>query len=334
MDSVTSDIVRRLANQAEAVCRRYLSNGRRVGAYWIVGDVRNAKGRSLFVRLASRDGAPAGKWTDAATGEHGDLLDVIAAAVGAESHGEALDEARQFLGVTGVSPSRSFPHNGEALAARIFAAARRLEGGLGTAYLADRGLDHRLAGDEVRFAPHCSFSDGGARRSRPALISAVRDDKGAVVGILRTYLTVATPPTMFARRALGRIRGKGVVFGVETEAMIIAEGLETALSVRMALRGSTVVSALSAAHLALWTPPPTLRRLYIAADRDAAGLNAAERLAARARAGGTTCETLFPLAKDFNDDLRAHGVEALRTRLLSRLDPVDRCAEAYPNFPR
>ena len=73
-----------LASRAEAVCRHYLSNGRRFGRYWIVGDVRNTPGRSMFVRLA---GSPtgkvaAGKWTDAATGEHGDLLDVIRESAG------------------------------------------------------------------------------------------------------------------------------------------------------------------------------------------------------------------------------------------------------------
>ena len=74
-----AELAHRLAREAEAVCRHYLSNGRRVGNYWLVGDVRNTAGRSMFVRLKGRDigGRPAGKWTDAATGEHGDLLDVI-----------------------------------------------------------------------------------------------------------------------------------------------------------------------------------------------------------------------------------------------------------------
>lgn len=67
----------RLGRQAEAVCRHYLSAGRRQGHYWQVGDVRNTPGRSMFVRLRDTAKGPAGKWTDAATGERGDLLDVI-----------------------------------------------------------------------------------------------------------------------------------------------------------------------------------------------------------------------------------------------------------------
>ena len=39
-------------------------------------------GRSLFVRLQDSPKGPAGKWTDAATGEHGDLLDIIRESLG------------------------------------------------------------------------------------------------------------------------------------------------------------------------------------------------------------------------------------------------------------
>ena len=46
-----SELAHRLARDAEAVCRHYLSAGRREGGYWLVGDVRNTPGRSMFVRL-------------------------------------------------------------------------------------------------------------------------------------------------------------------------------------------------------------------------------------------------------------------------------------------
>ena len=71
MTSPAAELARRLAREAEAVCRHYLSNGRRCGRYWIVGDVANTPGRSLYVRLhgpSSGKGA-AGKWADAATGQ-------------------------------------------------------------------------------------------------------------------------------------------------------------------------------------------------------------------------------------------------------------------------
>lgn len=61
-----ADLARRLARDAEVVCRHYLSNGHRRGRYWVIGDVMNTPGRSLYVRLTGPDSGPgaAGKWTD------------------------------------------------------------------------------------------------------------------------------------------------------------------------------------------------------------------------------------------------------------------------------
>ena len=51
MAGAATELAYRLAREAEAVCRHYLSNGRRMGRYWVVGDVANTPGRSLYVRL-------------------------------------------------------------------------------------------------------------------------------------------------------------------------------------------------------------------------------------------------------------------------------------------
>ena len=71
MSGPVAELARRLARDAEAVCHYYLSNGRRQGRYWTVGDAQNSPGRSLYVRLRGPESGPgaAGKWTDAATGE-------------------------------------------------------------------------------------------------------------------------------------------------------------------------------------------------------------------------------------------------------------------------
>src|SRR5215475_11569450 len=71
-----SELAYRLAREAEAVCRHYLSNGKRVGRYWLVGDVHNTPGRSMFVRLQDSPKGPAGKWTDAATAQGARLIGI------------------------------------------------------------------------------------------------------------------------------------------------------------------------------------------------------------------------------------------------------------------
>ena len=90
-----TEIAAELSARAEDVCRRYLPRGRKQGRYWTVGDTSGAKGRSLFVRLAP-PGIP-GKWTDVATNEPGDLLDLIRLHTSGASLRHAMDEARAFL---------------------------------------------------------------------------------------------------------------------------------------------------------------------------------------------------------------------------------------------
>ena len=66
MYSETEDVIRALAQNAEGVCRAYLPAGRREGSYWIVGDLQNNPGRSLFVRLSGPASGPgaAGKFSE------------------------------------------------------------------------------------------------------------------------------------------------------------------------------------------------------------------------------------------------------------------------------
>jgi hypothetical protein len=108
MKENASELSRRLANHAEAVCRHYLFNGRREGRYWLVGDVRNAPGRSMYVRLSGPDSGKgaAGKWTDAATAEHGDLLDVIRESCGLADFKDLADEVRTFLSLPREDPEQ------------------------------------------------------------------------------------------------------------------------------------------------------------------------------------------------------------------------------------
>lgn len=103
-----ADLSRQLARHTEAVCRHYLPAGHRDGRYWIVGDVHGAQGHSLYVRLngPDRGKGAAGKWTDAATGEHGDLLDLIREAHGLVDFRDVAAEARRFLALPQSEPMR------------------------------------------------------------------------------------------------------------------------------------------------------------------------------------------------------------------------------------
>jgi hypothetical protein len=337
-----SEVARRLAQNAEAVCRHYLSNGRREGRTWRVGDVDNTPGRSMAVRLTGPDSGPgaSGHFTDFATGEHGDLLDVIARTCRLHAFRDVLEEARRFLSLPQPESHPTAPRlppapSGSPEAARrLFASAKPTLGTIAETYLRGRGIVGVGDLDCLRFHPRCYYRahDNAPGETWPALIAAVTDLDGALTGILRTWLArdgSGKAPLATPRRALGRLLGSGVRFGTAQPApaqagvMAAGEGLETMLSLRIVLPAMPMVAALSSAHVAALILPAGLRRLYIARDNDRAGHRAAEALGIRANADGIEDVVLTPHADDFNTDLCGLGPEALAASLRAQLMPED-----------
>ncbi len=323
-----------LARSAESVCRRYLSNGRRDGRYWTVGDVHNTPGRSLYVRLRGPgDGAcRPGKWTDAATGEHGDLLDLIQLTCGLGGVTDAMTEARRFLSLP--EPEREIPpierrpalRGSSEAARRLWAAGRPISGTPAERYLHGRGLTLICRGLPLRYHSSCFHQDRTTKTRMPALLAAVTDDRGTVTGVHRTWLDATTAlkaAVETPRKAMGELLGRGVRFGQAGAVMVAGEGLETVLSLRLILPPLPCIAALSAAHLGALVFPPGLQRLYVAEEADAAGRRAMERLRTRGEEVGIEVRSLRSVAKDFNDDLRALGADQVRRRVLEQLRRED-----------
>jgi hypothetical protein len=335
-----SELAHRLGSQAEAVCRQYLSNGRREGRYWLVGDARNTPGRSMFVRLKESPKGPVGKWTDAATGEHGDLLDVIRETCGLIDFHDVADEARRFLSLPRAELESASKHprlpaqTGSAEAAqRLFAMSQPVMRTLVETYLGNRGITPLHEDGALRFHPRCYYRPDEHSRNEiwPAMIARVTDLDGRITGAHRTWLDpdgfdplrLGKAPIDTPRRAMGDLLGNAVRFGVANEVLAAGEGIETMLSLRCVLPTLPMAAALSANHLAALLLPPTLRRLYIARDNDAAGEVAAAALTERAEATGVETIVWKPRRGDFNEDLRAFGLDVLRAALRIQLVPQD-----------
>lgn len=335
MSGIAHDLSRRLADRAEAVCRHYLSNGRREGRYWLVGDIRNTPGRSLFVRLRPSAKGQAGKWTDAATGEHGDLLDVIRGSRGLTDFADVAKEARAFLNLPHPEPEPAAPRRhvmpapsrSVEAARRLFAMSRPIAGTLAETYLRRRGITLLHGTGNLRFHPCCYYKpDDGPTETWPAMIAAVTDLSGRITGVHRTWLAPDgsdKAPVDTPRKAMGDLLGSTVRIGVPDSVMAAGEGIETMLSVRQVLPDMAIAPALSAAHLAAILFPLRLRRLYIIRDNDPAGDAARDTLIERANAEGIEAIPLSPQLGDFNDDLQRLGIDALRTGVRVQLAPED-----------
>lgn len=329
------DLARRLADQAEAVCRHYLSNGRRQGHYWLIGDARNTPGRSMFVRLRDSAKGPAGKWTDAATGEHGDLLDVIRESCGLIDFKDVAHEARAFLSLAPPEPEPRFQDRGRPAASGSPKAARRLismsepiTGTIVQAYLRERGITDLRGTGSLRFHPHCYYRpyEHAPTETWPAMIAAVTDLHDRITGAHRTWLDPRSrdkAPIDTPRRAMGDLLGNAVRFGAGSEVMAAGEGIETVLSLRQVFPAMPMLAALSAAHLSAILFPDTLRRLYIVRDNDRAGDGARDSLIERANAVGIEAIVISPALGDFNEDLRTLGIEHLRQQSRMQVAPQD-----------
>ncbi|WP_372027421.1 toprim domain-containing protein [Tistrella mobilis] len=328
------DLARRLADRAEAVCRHYLSSGRREGSYWLVGDVRNTPGRSMYVRLKDSPKGPAGKWTDAATGEHGDLLDVIRESCGLVDFKDVADEARTFLSMPPPEPmpanprQAAAPHGSPEAALRLFGMSQPITGTLVQSYLRERGITDLRGTENLRFHPRCYYrpNEHSPTETWPAMIAAVTDLGGKITGAHRTWLDPRRrdkAPLDTPRRAMGDLLGNAVRFGTGGEVMAAGEGIETVLSVRQVLPDMPMLAALSAAHLAAILFPDTLRRLYVLRDDDPAGDGARDSLVERANAAGIEAIVISPQLGDFNEDLRTLGIDVLRSQTRMQVGPQD-----------
>jgi hypothetical protein len=290
----------------------------------------------MFVRLSGPESGPgaAGHWTDAATAEFGDLLDVIRESCGLTDFCDVADEARRFLSLPRPEPpwrARSVRARlpSASAARRLFAASRSTSGTLAEIYLRSRGITLGADAAALRFHPRCFYrlDSDAPGETHPAMIARITDLDGELTGVHRTWLRRAPigdgARSVISRRALGRLLGHGVRFGKAADVLTAGEGIETTLSLRMALPAMPLIAALSAAHLGALRFPPSLRRLYVARDADAAGDKAFARLRERASAVGIELVGLSPRCDDFNTDLVDFGADHLRRLLRAQLMAVD-----------
>jgi hypothetical protein len=294
----------------------------------------------MYVRLFGPEfgkGA-AGKWTDAATSEHGDLLDIIARQNGLSHFPDIAAEALRFLGspeadtrapsMPPYSPTDPAEHSESAR--RLFAMSKIIPGTIAETYLRKRGITDLRCTDSLRFHPNCYHrieTIGGTRtKTWPAMIAAVTDNRGTITGVHRTWLDPSgrgKAPLETPRRAIGDLLGHGVRFGSADDVMAVGEGIETILSLRCAMPNMPMAAALSANHLGAFLFPESLRRIYVARDNDPAGDRAFAALAERTGRAGIEALSLMPTLRDFNDDLLHLGLDELRAALRVQLVPED-----------
>lgn len=198
----------------------------------------------------------------------------------------------------------------ERQAVALWKVAQPIGGTVAETYLRGRAINCPLPGS-LRFAPDCWHPT--AKRF-PAMVALVEgSDRFAVH---RTYLRPdgsgkadADP----AKAMLGRTLGGAVRLSDEGGPLVVAEGIETGLSLLSGLLSgpASVWAALSTSGFSGLQLPAAPGRLVIASDGDRPGRAAADSLARRADALGWDVSLLpAPKDRDWNDVLTGKGTGA------------------------
>jgi phage/plasmid primase-like uncharacterized protein len=199
--------------------------------------------------------------------------------------------------------------------ARRQEAARRLWHGAATdgphsIYLASRGLAPLASSAALRFRADTPHPEQPGRL--PAMLAAITDLDGAVVGVHRTYLRhdgAGKADVEPAKASLGTVWGGAVRLHPLADKLVIGEGIETAGAAGL-LIGMPAWAAVNAANMANGLILPAIvRSVVIAVDRDPAGERAARAAGARWAAEGRRVRYLSPNAagQDACDVLVAGG---------------------------
>ncbi|MEB3418942.1 toprim domain-containing protein [Salipiger marinus] len=229
-----------------------------------------------------------------------------------------------ILAAAGIAPGSYAPPDPAALARRdaealaeaakrerqalaLWREARPIAGTLAETYLRGRAISCPLS-ESLRFHPSCWHPT--ATRF-PAMLARI--DGADRFAVHRTYLRAdgsAKADVEPQKAMLGRTAGGAVRLAEAEGPLVVAEGIETALSLACGLlrAPATIWAGLSTSGLRGLHLPARPGRLTIAPDGDDAGRAAARALAERAHGLGWRVSLLpAPEGRDWNDILAMKG---------------------------
>jgi hypothetical protein len=192
-------------------------------------------------------------------------------------------------------------------AARVWHFCQPAEESLVQKYLHGRGIALSPLPSTLRFHPNLTHKPSDRRW--PAMVALVQDVVGQPRAVHRTWLSLdgsAKAPIEPNKMALGSVGGGAVRFDEATDTVVVAEGIETGLSVMTILNGQPTWVVLGTSGMTAVQLPPSIRTVTIAVDNDAPGIDAAQTLCRRLETEGRAVTMIKPNREgaDFNDVVR------------------------------
>ncbi len=297
---------------------------------------------ALAVSLSS---SSPGLWKDHSRDEGGDIFKLVQRERGGDFK-EALAWVAEALQITSETSlhegssvsktsSRARDNNNNAWRVntlnRYLKGCRPIEGTLAQRYLREhRGIQEKLPSD-LRFI--AAAWNEQAQQSSPALAAIARDREGTVTGLQVIFLNDKTgekADCAVRKKSFGILRGSSVRIQKGEGAVFLAEGIETALSLREAgVRGDiyAVLGVSNFKNAALFMEDKT-RPVILCADQDGAespSHKIVEKAVSSLKDQGFAVSVMRPEStqgrEDFNDVLKREGIQGVRAYFKGYVDP-------------
>lgn len=211
------DIKRELQARIRQLVRELAPDGQFAGTYYMPRNPRreDKHAGSFWIKVS---GTAVGAWREEATGEKGDVIDLVTYLAGLADRRATREWCMSWLGWSkGIDRQRlevarkasvykqqqddreakeRAEKNARRAAAAFYGAEKIVAGDRVHQYLASRGIDlgrlRRLPG-AIRFSPKMQHTDlDGVITDWPTMVTAMTNSAGQVVAVHRTYLDTAT----------------------------------------------------------------------------------------------------------------------------------------------
>jgi hypothetical protein len=325
-----ADLTQMLACRIDQLARELLPGGHREGHEWRAGSLAGEPGSSFGVHLT---GERAGVWSDFATGEAGDALDLVAAVYGFTIT-DAIDWARKWLGLGASHKGANFVYQSPprqqqdatfccapesdfvCVPSRVrdktadhdrwrypWETAKPIAGTLAETCLTNRGLRFDdPKGRILRYAARRwrKHPETDELEQHPSLLCALRDVRtGEQCGIINIYLLADGRDRIRddkGKSNTGRASSAAVMlspFDEPTMGLVVCEGPETGVALYQQ-EVRPIWCCGGAGNLAKFPVLGGIEALTIAADCGAVGERAANQLAERWRAANREVSIITP----------------------------------------
>lgn len=224
----------------------------------------------------------------------------------------------------------------------LWTQGRPIQGTLAERYLREhRKIEGELHND-LRYLPF--FTDTHSKWSFPCLMAGARSESGEITAVQITFLNAHTATKAdipVAKRSFGIVKGSAVTLQEDKSSNIlfVAEGVETALSLKSAGVQGTIKATLGLSNIKRIAPESPHTHIVICADHDAPDSPAAKSLeksviSMQERGFAVTVIKPDKLGDDFNDLLKTQGSQGVRD-ILTRNLPKDLIKITQPekDFP-